>query len=107
MLEIHPTIVSPSTGCTPYLTQAIAQPRLLIEMRSSAMDTALHRLLGEPIDGPDIRRGFILGRGAVFRPAASAAAAARSSRSRVVADPTTVPAGRRSPTPGRMQPPRS
>jgi hypothetical protein len=37
-----------------------ADPRQLIDSRLSAMDTALGRLLGEAVDGPDVRRAASL-----------------------------------------------
>ena len=42
-----------------------AEPRQLIEARLSAMDAALGRLLGEAIDGPDVRRAASLATSAV------------------------------------------
>ncbi len=39
---------------------AYAEPRQLIDARLSAMDAALGRLLGEAIDGPDVRRAASL-----------------------------------------------
>jgi hypothetical protein len=44
---------------------AYAEPRQLIEARLSAMDAALGRLLGEAIDGPDVRRAASLAMAAV------------------------------------------
>jgi hypothetical protein len=44
---------------------ACAEPRQLIDARLSAMDTALRRLLGEAIDGPDVRRAASLAMAAV------------------------------------------
>ncbi|MEY2569552.1 MAG: hypothetical protein QOE35_4081 [Actinomycetota bacterium] len=44
---------------------AHAEPRQLLEARLSAMDAALRRLLGEAIDGPDVRRAASLARAAV------------------------------------------
>jgi hypothetical protein len=44
---------------------ACAEPRKLIDARLSAMDAALGRLLGEAIDGPDIRRAASLATAAV------------------------------------------
>jgi hypothetical protein len=37
-----------------------AEPRQLIDARLSSMDAALRRLLGEAIDGPEIRRAASL-----------------------------------------------
>jgi hypothetical protein len=37
-----------------------AEPRQLLDARLSAMDAALHRLLGDAIDGPDVRRAASL-----------------------------------------------
>jgi hypothetical protein len=42
-----------------------AQPRQLLEARLSAMDSALGRLLGDAIDGPDVRRAASLAMAAV------------------------------------------
>ena len=42
-----------------------AEPRRLIDARLSAMDAALSRLLGEAIDGPDVRRAASLATAAV------------------------------------------
>ena len=44
---------------------AYAEPRQLIDARLSAMDAALGRLLGEAIDGPDLRRAAALATAAV------------------------------------------
>jgi hypothetical protein len=44
---------------------AHAEPRQLIDARLSAMDAALRRLLGEAIDGPDVRRAASLASDAV------------------------------------------
>ena len=44
---------------------AYAEPRQLIDARLSAMDAALRRLLGEAIDGPDVRRAAALATAAV------------------------------------------
>jgi hypothetical protein len=44
---------------------AYAEPRQLIDARLSAMDAALGRLLGEAIDGPDVRRAASLATAAV------------------------------------------
>jgi hypothetical protein len=44
---------------------AYAEPRQLIDGRLSAMDVALGRLLGEAIDGPDVRRAASLATAAV------------------------------------------
>lgn len=44
---------------------AYAEPRQLIDARQSAMDAALGRLLGEAIDGPDVRRAASLATAAV------------------------------------------
>ncbi len=64
-----------------------AEPRQLIDARLSAMDAALGRLLGEAIDGPDVRRAASLVSAAVDsanfsgRPLGAAnAALARSGR---------------------------
>jgi hypothetical protein len=42
-----------------------AEPRQLIDARLSAMDAALSRLLGDAIDGPDVRRAATLAMAAV------------------------------------------
>ena len=42
-----------------------AEPRLLLDARLSAMDAALGRLLGDAIDGPDVRRAAALATAAV------------------------------------------
>jgi len=42
-----------------------AEPRQLVEARLSAMDGALRRLLGDAIDGPDVRRAASLATAAV------------------------------------------
>jgi hypothetical protein len=44
---------------------AYAEPRQLLDARLSAMDAALVRLLGEAINGPDVRRAASLARAAV------------------------------------------
>ena len=44
---------------------AYAEPRQLLAARLSAMDSALSRLLGEAIDGPDVRRAAALATAAV------------------------------------------
>ena len=44
---------------------AYAEPRQLFDARLSAMDAALGRLLGEAIDGPDVRRAASLATAAV------------------------------------------
>jgi hypothetical protein len=44
---------------------AYAEPRQLIEVRLSAVDAALRRLLGEAIDGPEVRRAASLATSAV------------------------------------------
>jgi hypothetical protein len=44
---------------------AYAEPRQLIDARLSAMDAALGRLLGEAIDGPEVRRAASLATAAV------------------------------------------
>jgi hypothetical protein len=44
---------------------ACAEPRALIDARLSAMDAALGRLLGEAIDGPEVRRAASLATAAV------------------------------------------
>ena len=36
-----------------------AEPRQLIDARLSAMDAALGRLLGDAVDGPDVRRAAV------------------------------------------------
>jgi hypothetical protein len=42
-----------------------AEPRQLLDARLSAMDLALRRLLGEAVDGPDVRRAAALAMAAV------------------------------------------
>src|SRR5580704_14898435 len=44
---------------------AFAEPHQLVDARLSAMDAALRRLLGEAIDGPDVRRAASLATAAV------------------------------------------
>src|SRR2546430_6403953 len=44
---------------------AHAEPRQLVDARLTAMDAALRRLLGEAIDGPDVRRAASLATAAV------------------------------------------
>ena len=44
---------------------AYAEPRQLVDARLSAMDAALGRLLGDAIDGPDVRRAASLAMAAV------------------------------------------
>jgi hypothetical protein len=57
----HPSMVERSIPAA----WTYADPRRLIEARLSAMDSALGRLLGEAIDGPDVRRAASLAMAAV------------------------------------------